>query len=162
MDTRTCALPAPKPVRDLLSELLGRDVTVEISEPVQCGPQHPAMVAVYVDDTLSIRALAAADLPLSAHAGAAIGLVPKGGADASIEDGVLGQNLLENAREIFNIMASLFNQPDAAHVRMYADYAPASPLPNHVAVLAATLGQRLDLAVGIPGYGSGRLSLVVS
>ena len=79
-------LPQPKQVRDLLVELLGRDVTLSPSAPFAPGPDTAASIAVYVDDSLQIRALMACDLAVDARAGAAIGLVPVGGAEAAIEE----------------------------------------------------------------------------
>ena len=109
-------LPQPKQVRDLLADLLGRDVTLSPTTPFAPGPDTPASVAVYVDDQLRICALIACDLTFSAHAGAAIGLVPVGGAEAAIEDGKLTDTLGENLYEVLNIAASMFNVPGADHL----------------------------------------------
>src|SRR3546814_7319002 len=78
----------------------------------------------YVDDSLQLAALVVCDLPMSAHAGAAIGLVPPDQALAAIADGALTDALAENLYEVLNIAAAMFNVDGAPHVRLHA-LAPA-------------------------------------
>jgi hypothetical protein len=154
-------LPVPKEIRDLLTELLDREVTLSPSAPLAPTPKNPCTVGVYVDDRLQVTALVAFDLPLSAHAGAAIGLVPVAGAEAAIEEGVLNDTLRENVYEVLNIAASLFNVEGADHLRLYDVHHIGVPLPGDVLGKALTLGRREDLAVEVAGYGPGRLSVVL-
>jgi hypothetical protein len=158
---QTSYLPATKEIKDLLTELLDRPVTVAPSTPLAPTPKNPCTVAVYVDDTLQVTSVIAFDLALSAHAGAAIGLVPAAGAEAAIEEGVLNDTLRDNLYEVLNIAASLFNADGATHVRLYDAHHIGNPLPGDVLARALTLGRREDLAVEIGGYGSGRLSVVL-
>jgi hypothetical protein len=154
-------LPQPKQLKDLLADLLGRDVSLSPSAPYAPRPDDPVTIATYVDDGLNIVALIACDLPFSAYAGAAIGLVPPAGAQAALEDGKLTDGLAENLYEVLNIGASVFNVPGADHVRLYALH-PAGPPPDpQLRIRTLTLGRREDLAVDIAGYGGGRLSVVL-
>lgn len=161
MYVQTSYLPATKEIKDLLTDLLGREVTVSPSAPLAPTPNNPCTVAVYVDDTLQVTSVVAFDLGLSAHAAAAIGLVPAAGAEAAIEERVLTPTLQENVYEVLNIAASLFNADKATHVRLYDVHHIGNPLPGDVLVKALTLGRREDLAVEVAGYGSGRLSAVL-
>ncbi|MDQ6523507.1 hypothetical protein RB608_07860 [Nocardioides sp. LHD-245] len=154
-------LPQPKQLRDLLADLLGRDVTLSPSPPFAPGPDTPATVAVYVDDSLRISALIACDLALSARAGAAIGLVPLADAEAAIGDGGLTETIAENLAEVLNIAASTFNVPGADHLRLHQVHPAGPPLDPQVRISTLTLGRREDLRVDIPGYGSGILSIVL-
>lgn len=154
-------LPQPKQLRDLLGDLLGREVTLSPTTPFAPGPDTPASVAVYVDDSLRICALIACDLTFSAHAGAAIGLVPVGGAEAAIEDGKLTDTLAENLYEVLNIAASVFNMPGADHLKLHALHPAGPPLDPMIRIQTLTLGRREDLLVDINGYGSGALSVVL-
>jgi hypothetical protein len=158
----TTPLPNPKDARDLLSDLLGRDVTVADGQPVVPGPREPVTVAVYVDDALRTAVVAVADLRLSAYAGAAIGLVPVGGAEAAIEDRELAASVRGNLDEILNVISALFNVEGAPHLRLYATYTLGEEPPSDVAALLRTIGRRLDLDVEIAGYGAGALSLVLA
>jgi hypothetical protein len=154
-------LPTPKAVRDLLLDLLGRNVEVTAVPDMYAPPRNePATLAVYVDDGMRTMAVVAADLQFSAYVGAAIGLVPKGGADAAIEDGELSPLLQDNLSEVLNICASLLNTPGQPHVRLHAAYAPGVVPPGDVPAFATVLGQRLDLTVEVGGYGKGRFSII--
>jgi hypothetical protein len=102
------------------------------------------------------------DLPLSAYLGAALGLVPPGGARAAVEDGELPANLEENLGEVVNIAAALFNVPAAPHLKLHQLLAPGSPLPADVVAVLSGIGGRLDLSVEVPNYGSGRMSVVLA
>jgi len=157
----TVHLPLPKQLRDLLVDLLGREVALEPTTPFAPGPDTPASVAVYVDDSLRIRALIAADLAFSAHAGAALGLVPVGGAEAAIEDGKLTDTLAENLYEVLNITASTFNVAAAEHLRLHALHPAGPPLDPQLRISTLTLGRREDLRVSVAGYGDGLLSVVL-
>jgi len=154
-------LPNPKEIRDLLTDLLGREVTLSPSAPLAPTPRTPCTIGVYVDDALQVTAVVSFDLALSAHAGAAIGLVPVAGAEAAIEEGTLNDTLRENVYEVLNIGASLFNPEGATHLRLYDVHHAGAPVPGDVLVKAVTLGRREDLAVQVAGYGSGRLSYVL-
>lgn len=155
-------LPAPMEVRELLEGLLGRDVAVNIAPPLIPTPANPSSIGVYVDDQLRVSAVSCADLAFSAHASAALGLVPASTAEAAIESGTLDDTLGENLYEVLNIAASLFNAPGASHVRLYDLHAVGTPLPADAQARALTLGRRLDLSVEVAGYGTGRLSLVMT
>jgi len=161
VSTTTSYLPVAKEIRDLLTELLDRDVSVSPSAPLAPTPKNPCTIGVYVDDQLQVTALVAFDLALSAHAGAAIGLVPVAGAQAAVEEGVLSDSLRENVYEVLNIAASLFNADDATHLRLYDVHHAGVAVPGDVLAKSLTLGRREDLAVDVPGYGPGRLSVVL-
>ena len=154
-------LPVAKEVRDLFTDLLGKPVTIEPTAPLAPSPKRPATIGVYVDDSLRIAALICFDLPLSAYAGAAIGLVPPKVAQESVATGVLPEVLRENLHEVLNIAVSLFNNaPGADHLRLHAMHAAGDTTPRDILVHALTLGRRTDLAIDVPNYGTGVLSVV--
>ena len=154
-------LPVPKQIKDLFEGVLGRDVTLAPSPPFAPGPKAPASVAVYVDDSLRITALIACDLPLSAYAGGALGLVPVAGAQAAVDAGALTETLAENLYEVLNIAASMFNAPGAEHLRLHEVHPAGVPLPPMVRAQALTLGRREDVTLDVAGYGKGQLSVVL-
>lgn len=154
-------LPVPKQVRELFAELLDRDVALSPAAPVTPGPATPASVAVYVDDMLRVAGVICCDLPLSARAGAAIGLIPSGHAEAAIEDGRITEALSENLYEVLNVAASMFNVDGADHVRLHSLHPAGAPMPPDVQARALTLGRREDVELDIAGYGGGRLSVVL-
>jgi hypothetical protein len=155
-------LPSVKAVRDLLTDLLGRDVTATPGEPVSTGERDLVAVAVYVDDSLRAAAVAVLDLPMAAYAAAAIGLVPAGGAQAAIEDRELAPSMRENLDEVLNIEAALFNTEGAPHLKLYRTYGPGEVPPSDISAAMRTVGRRLDLDLAIAGYGKGKHSIVLT
>lgn len=152
--------PGAADVRELLTGLLGRDVTLEPSDGFTGDAATGSTFAVYVDDQLTTRAVAVVDLPLSAYAGAAVGLLPAGGAQDAVAEGELTPILKENLAEVLNVMAALLNEEGRPHVKL-ADVHHVGSWPSpQVCSDAAALGRRLDLTVTIPLYGAGRLSIV--
>ena len=154
------ALPERQQIKDLFEGLLGRDVSISDGSPVDPSASVGPMLGVYVDDQNHLSAVVLMDFPLAAYAAAALGLVPKGGADASIEDGELSAMLCENAGEILNVLAAPIGDASGVHQRLDQTITPTDPLPGDVAAWTATLGSRIDLTLEIKGYGSGDLSVV--
>src|SRR3546814_17834929 len=94
--------PPPCPVRELLTDLLGRDVELSPGAPLAPGPATPATIASYVDDSLQLAALVVCDLPMSAHAGAALRLVPPDQALAALPHRPPPHALAENPHQRHN------------------------------------------------------------
>jgi hypothetical protein len=155
-------LPDPHAVRVLMEDLLGRDVTVSLSKPVVAADLPRTVVAVYADG-LRVTAVIALDLPLAAYAGAALGLVPAGGAQDAIDEGALPSSLADNVRELCNVLSGLLNRTAGeVHHKLTEVHLPGDRLPPDAAARTLALGQRLDLTVEIARYGAGRLSLVLA
>jgi hypothetical protein len=161
MTTGTVQLPAAKDVRDMLSGLVGKAVGVNPGAPVTPTPDKPVSVAVYVDPHMAINALCVMDLGASAYTGAALALLPPGGAqDAVEEDRELSGMMVEALHEVVNVLSALFNTPGAPHSKLHKLYAPGDDLPGDIEGMLANFN-RIDLAIEVPGYGKGALSLVL-
>jgi hypothetical protein len=156
----TIALPHPKDVRDLLEGLLGREVEVGAGEPVLPTETALAGVGLYVEDNLSLAAAIAADLELTAYAGAALGLIPAGSAQDMIRSRQVSDAVWENFGELLNIGVSLLRHDSTPHVRLYSANEPGDLPQADVCELLRGLGRRIDLSVTISGYGTGNLSIV--
>ena len=154
------SLPDRKQIKDLFEGLLGRDVSIADGSPVEPTARPAPLVGVYVDDRTQLSAVALMDFALAAHAGAALGLVPRGGAEAAIEDGALPPMLVENAAELLNVLAAPIGDAAGVHQRLYQTVAPDQAIPADVAAWAVTLGHRTDLRLEIKAYGTGVLSVV--
>ena len=157
----TVLLPAAKDVRDMLSGLVGKEVAVSPGAPVTPEPNRPVTVAIYTAPDMSVNALCVMDLGASAYTAAALALLPPGGAqDAVEEDKELSPMLLEALHEVVNVLSALFNTPGAPHSKLNRLVADGEDIPGDVAGMLAGFN-RIDLAVEVPGYGKGGLSLVL-
>jgi hypothetical protein len=155
-------LPALLPVRNMLEDLLGREVTVTHADPVAAGDLPTMVVALYVDNANRLVAVLGMDLPLAAYAGAALGLLPAGGAEDSIEQKSLSPMLAENVQELCNILTGLLNKEGGPHVKLFKVVLPGESLPSDAAAYLLALGRRLDVKAEISRYGGGVLSLALA
>lgn len=161
--TVTTSIPALKAIRDTISGLVGKDIEVAPgAAPPPVGGDSGSLVGLYVDDALRSSAAIVFDLPLAARLGAAIGLIPPGGADAALEDRALSPLLRENAIEILNVLASVFNTDGAPHLKLYSVAGSADELRPDVKALAVKAAPREDIAVEVPRYGPGVLSVIIA
>lgn len=163
MDTSPATeLPQLKAVRDLLMDLFGRDVEVTLSDAWAPLPDDMAAAAEFVDDRLTLRAVALLDLPMAVFAGAAIGLIPAAGAQDMVAERMPTAMVEENLYEVLNVLTSVLNTPNSVHVKIDTMQPPGAYLPADVAAIVRRLTGRLDLSVSIDGYGAGRLALVLA
>jgi hypothetical protein len=159
--TGTVPLPTMKGVRDMLTGLVGKPVGVNPGAPVTPAPDRPVSVAVYVDPFMNVNALCLMDLGASAYTGSALALLPPGGAqDAVEEDGELSGMQVEALHEVVNVLAALFNAEGAPHSKLDKLYAPGDEIPGDIAGMLAAFN-RVDLAIEVPTYGKGAISLVL-
>jgi hypothetical protein len=157
----TIPLPAAKDVRDMLTGLVGKPVAVTPGSPVTPAPGRPVSVAVYVDPHMHVNALCLMDLGASAYTGGALALLPPGGCqDAVEEDGELTGMQVEALHEVVNVLSALFNTAGAPHSKLHKLYAAGEDLPGDIEGMLAAFN-RVDLAIEVPTYGKGAVSLVL-
>jgi hypothetical protein len=154
-------LPPPMVVRNLLEDLLGRNVDVVVGDAWAPLPRDMAATAEYVDDRLTLRAVVLLDLPMAVFAGAAVGLVPARGAQEMVEKRMPNVLIEENLYEVLNVLAAVLNGDDAVHVKITTMSPPGEDPALDVLKITQRLTGRLDLKVEIDGYGEGRLALVI-
>lgn len=155
-------LPRTKLLRDMLMDMLGRDIHVSPSDPWAPTIRDPGTVAVYVDDAWRARAFISCSLTLSVALGASLALVPAKTAEASVTEGRLSEDLAENLNEVLNILSALFNLPEKPHLKLFATHLPGAPPPIDICAQLRAFGKREDLNIEVAGYGSGRLSVVLA
>ena len=155
----TSVIPAPLAVRNLFEDLLGRDVNVSPGDPMTAENLPTGVIAIYTDTSQQLYAVLGMTLSLAANAGAALGLLPPGAAEDSIEEKTLFPNLAENVFELCNVFTSLLNREGAPHVKLYQVIYPGMDLPNDARAHLLALGKRLDLTIEVSRYGKGKFSL---
>jgi hypothetical protein len=155
----TSVIPGSLAVRNLFEDLLGRDVNVNPGDPLTADDLPTATVAIYTDGAQQIHSVVGMQLSLAANLGAALGLLPAGAAEDSIDEKQLFPNLAENVFEMCNVLTSLLNREGAPHVKLYQVIYPGMSLPNDARAHLLALGRRLDLIVEVARYGKGKFSL---
>jgi hypothetical protein len=155
----TSVLPGSLTVRNLFEDLLGRDCTVASGDPITADDLPTATVAIYTDDQQQIYGVLGMQLSLAANAGAALGLLPAGAAEDSVDEKKLSPALAENVFELCNVLTSLLNRDGGPHVKLYQVVYPGMPLATDARAHLLALGRRLDLTIDVSRYGKGKFSL---
>ena len=119
----------------------------------------PPTVAIFTDTAQQIYGVLGMRAALAANAGAALGLLPAGAAEDSIDEKKLFPNLAENVGELCNVLTSLLNREGGPHVKLHQVVYPGDPLPNDARAHLMALGRRVDLMVEVNRYGKGKFSL---
>lgn len=160
----TTPLPELKEIRDLYAGLVGRGCTAVRASALLTPETRPGVIAAtYVSHRAQVEAVVAVDVPLGAHLGASIGLVPPGPAQDAAAEGTLSDVLLENLSEVLNVTAALFNAEDAPHLKLAEVFdSTRRPLPGAPVSFLRSTGRRLDAEIEIAGYGGGALTVVLA
>ncbi|HEY8339512.1 MAG TPA: hypothetical protein VIK95_06570 [Egibacteraceae bacterium] len=156
----TCPLPVRATVRDVLADLLGRDVDVSQAAPQTLAADQPAYAATYVWDDGGVAAVGIWELPLAAGAGAAIGMATAEDAAAAVTAGALSDEQRDFFHEVANVLAKLLNSPETPHVKLRGLDVVPGPVPRDMAALVLQPHARQDYAVTVEGYGEGTLTLL--
>lgn len=151
-------LPTRHAIRSLVEGLVGRNVDLKDADPVPAATTN--LVAAYVTDAQAVSAVAVLDLAGAARLGGALGMLPRGGIDDAIETKTLSGVLRDNAFEVMNVLAAVFNVEEAPHVRLYELYGPGGGVPGDVLALSQVMGSRLDVLLTISGYGAVKFSII--
>lgn len=156
-----CPLPARASFRDLLRDLLGREVQVRPGPAQALEPDEPGYLAAYRFDEGDVAALAVTDLRLSAAAASSIAAMPPQETWQAVrEAGALVDDLDEFLHEVVNITAKLLNSPTTPHV-VLRDHLPVpGEVPSDIAEMATAPRVRHDWLVAIDGYGEGAFTLL--
>lgn len=156
-----CPLPARASFRDLLRDLLGREVQVRPGEPQELDDERSSYLAAYRFDEGDVGALLVTDLRFSASAAASIAAMPADETWNEVQGtGTLDEELTEFLHEVVNITAKLLNSPTTPHV-VLRDHVPVpGEVSEDVAELALSPQVRHDWQVMIDGYGEGSVTFL--
>jgi len=152
-------LPTPDAFGRLLTGLF--DKRVQVTKIAPLAPAAYRAVGAYMDASKNVLYACACDLPLFAALGAALAMVPPAVVTEAVRSGKPSDVLRENAYEVFNIGASVFNEIDGTtvHVKL-RDVVLAPPLPPALLPKITKPVSRVDLEITVPGYPAGKLSIL--
>jgi hypothetical protein len=137
-------------LKNLLTDLIGKDVSFAVDVVAPSPTDVAGYLTMFVGDDDAPLMLAAGDIRFAHLAGAALALIPKGRAEDAIAAGDADPDLIENYREVMNVITRAVNDTGGAHVRLI----PGS------SVDVASLGEPVDasgLEADVDGYGRGHL-----
>ncbi len=155
-------LPPPKALKDVIDGLLGRDVAMSPADTtLNSVDAVGGVVAKYVDDDGRTRAVLGWDLPAAAHAGAAFALLPAPVAEEMVDDRWLPGDVVESVSELSNVLASALQVNGNPHTKLAQTYHPAAAAPDDLTKALYGHYERMDYDVDVPGYGGGRIAMVV-
>ena len=142
-----------------LTSLLGKETTVSES----AGPnafEADCHTARYFTRDDRLAALCQVDLAVAAFLGAALAMVPAGGAEEAVKEGELGANLIDAYSEVANIMAGLLCADGYPHVRWVSVAKSLDALTDDDKAIVAGPKQRIDVEIEIEGYGGGKMTIL--
>lgn len=152
-------LPTESNYARILGGILGKPAEVKKSSaPYQPKPDGAFSLAVYIDDNGKQTAICLCDVPLTCSMGAMLTMIPPGVAQDAIKTGDIPEMIFDNAKEIFNITASLFNVKGSPHLRLGPVYKVPPVLPTDILALLNKTGERVDFQISVPNYGAGMMS----
>ena len=158
-----CTHPFPKAamIQQIITDLLGREVTVARGTPQVIERDTPVTVADYVSDGDELGAVVISDLFLSNALGAALTMVPVASVETAVQKWQLDPSNIENLSEIVNIMARVFNHDDFSHVRWRETHLQPGDLPDATKAMMKSPRARRDFDVTIEEYGTGKMAVLV-
>jgi hypothetical protein len=154
-------MPTTKTVGNVMTDLLGKDVVVNPSEPITVKPDAPISISIFRDDKGQVATAMVCDLSFAAYTGTALAMVPVEQGEAAIQQNELPESIYENFREVVNIVGgTLFNKPGSPHLVLREVFMHPSKLSAELhPILTAPLNW-LFLDLEIEDYGMGKLTLL--
>lgn len=149
-------LPSVQSVADTLGGLLGKPVT---GMDWRSGPEAgvPTVSALY-HGPASVDFVCVCDLAFAGYTSGALALMADAQVKKAVEAKKLPENLLEMTREVFNVLARLFHDPQGRQPKLGAVVYSPTPLAADAAGVVKGPAATSHMVVNVPGYGKGRLS----
>ncbi len=145
-------MPRAEDVKNTFVTLFGDGVEVADHD----GEADSTHLAVFIDDDDAPVTAIAVDLPFTAYLGAALTMIPKGGADDAIAEGEVSEMMVANVQEIMNICSRWFMDNSTPHLRLDSVY-PVKTVPESAMDLYDG-GDQVSFTVHIPEYGAGTIT----
>ena len=153
-------VPEETEVKQMLGMLYGNDLQVQAGEPLAGDNGSKNIVAVYINDEGEPVTACCCDIPFAAYSGAALSMIPPGGAEDAASKGDLTEMMRGNLNEIMNICSRLFITEDTPHLKLDALYDSPETLPEAARTMVESAAGRSGFEVSIPGYGAGKIAFI--
>ncbi|MGJ8687140.1 MAG: hypothetical protein ACSHWQ_06645 [Spongiibacteraceae bacterium] len=144
-------IPSNESVSSMLAMLYGSDIeTVTADDNVVDG----SYVARFIDDNGALVGACICDPQFIGFSGAALSMIPKGGAEDMIEENDFSTTVMENFYEVMNICTTLLMTSSKNHLKL-DDTLPYADVAGDLAALDAS--SVVSFSVEIPKYGKGKM-----
>ncbi len=155
-------VPNDVEVEQMMGMLYEGGVSVTPSTALSTDSDSKIVVAVFVDDEDKPVSSCICDFSFAAFAGAALTMIPKGGAEDAAESGEFSDTLRGNIYEVMNILTRLFMNPNTPHLRITKVFDVLSEAPEDVQSMLNVADEIAGYSVDVPNYGAGRLTFVTT
>jgi len=146
----------------LFSDLLDVKTEVFMGKGLKLNSdEDPIVVASYQDDGDVVKGLCICDIQAANRMGSALTMIPVELANKSITNHEVNDDILNNMKEVMNIITGFLNAPDLPQLKLKEVLAFTNDLPEALTPLASDPSMRLDLEINIQNYGQGNLSILL-
>lgn len=156
-------LPIQEVLKDFFVDLLGKGAAASKGRELKLRPdtEQKYVVAIYEDKYERVGALCISELMMAAVGGAALVMAAPSILSEVEQAQVLPDNLLDNYREVVNILSSVLNTPGTPHLKLTTIHMyPDEDIPSEAWGVIENPGNRRDFEITVEGYGGGRLSIL--
>ncbi len=154
-------LPNDSETLGVLSMLYGDDIKVANDEE-SLAMEDSKLYGLYVDSEGVPVGVCLCDTHFAAYAGAALSMLPPGGAEDAAESGDISATMKENVYEVMNICSRLLMSDDTPHLKLENMYNDVAELSEEAVEMIKAAEGGSHFGIDIPNYGKGRLSLVAT
>lgn len=155
-------LPDPETLNQLFGDLLDLKTEVFKGKPVPLkAGDDPVVVASYITGEEKVKCLCLCDISAANRMGSALTMIPVDIANKSINDHTISDDIIDNIREIMNIVTTFLNVPELPHFKLKEVLSSKQELPEEITALAGDPGLRLDLEINLQNYGQGYMSILL-
>ena len=154
-------LPNDKETLGVLSMLYGDDIKVAKDDD-SLAIEDSKLYGLYVNSEGDPVGVCLCDTKFAAYAGAALSMLPPGGAEDAADSGDISATMKENVYEVMNICSRLLMSDDTPHLKLENMYNDVAELSDEAIEMIKTAESSSHFGVDIPNYGKGRLSLVAT
>jgi hypothetical protein len=148
-----------KELASFLDGLFGSEAKVDHIEPPS-SLADPRVTATYNNAEGGLEFAIICELKLANSLGAALAMIPPGGAEDASAEGVIPENIGENLYEVLNILSAAF--ADAEHHRVVLDkvFHPDQPLEADLAAKVDAAQNLIQIEYETGRYQAGKMSLL--
>ncbi len=151
-------LIASEQISMILDALWDRDCSCEETQTTTID--GPKVISTYSDIEGNLRFAIQCELALANSLGAALTMIPAGGAEDATSEGVVPDNIADNVREILNICSTVFADFHEQRIVLDQMITPGQQLDEELANRIGDAKPLCQMKYQINGYQSGEMQLL--